>query len=143
MKRCLLFTLPLLVVGCNRTNPDAPPTVYYGESVCAECGMIVSDERFASAIIIRDDHGRLETLVFDDVGDQVIYEKARPELHIVRRWVHDYASPAWIPAESAHYVKAATIHTPMASGIVAFADRAAAEAMATEHNAPVRAFSDL
>jgi copper chaperone NosL len=143
VKRCIVFTLLLLAVGCSRTNPDAPPTVYYGESVCTECGMIVSDERFASAVIIRDNHGRLETLVFDDVGDQVIYEKARPELDIVRRWVHDYAGTAWIPAESAHYVKAAAIHTPMASGIVAFADPAAAEAMAKEHGVEVIRFSDL
>lgn len=142
MNRCLALTL-LLLAGCSRTDIDAPPTVHYGESMCAECGMIVSDERFASAIIIRDDRGRLDTIVFDDVGDQVIYEKARPELDIVRRWVHDYATSAWIPAESAYFVKAATIRTPMASGIVAFADRAAAEAMAGEHGVDILAYSDL
>ena len=45
-------TLVMAAAGCSSSDPTAPPTVYYGQDVCVMCGMIISDERFAAAMIV-------------------------------------------------------------------------------------------
>lgn len=125
-----LLAASLLMPGCDRPDPAAPPEITYGVSICADCDMIINDERFASAVIIQDARGGPVPLLFDDIGDQIRYERARPELTILARWVHDYNTRQWLRAESAHYIRSPDLHTPMASGIAAFATEPDAEALA-------------
>ena len=42
----LLFLLAACAQGATELNP---PEIRYGEDVCADCNMIISDPRFASA----------------------------------------------------------------------------------------------
>src|SRR5690606_1291959 len=55
----------LALLGCRAADPDAPPSIAYGESPCAECGMIISDDRFGVATVVEGPRGP-ETLLFDD-----------------------------------------------------------------------------
>ena len=134
IRTCIVLALGTLALlaACDKDNPDTPPNITYGVSVCADCDMIISDERYASATIAADERGHPTPLLFDDIGDQIKYEAANAELHVLSRWVHDHATRQWIRAESASYVRSSALHTPMASGIAAFASRPAAEAARAE-----------
>jgi copper chaperone NosL len=98
-----------------------PPAIVYGEDVCAQCGMIISDARFASAMWVQGDRGP-ESLIFDDIGDLLAYEEANPGLQVLARYVHDYDTEEWIRADSAVYVSSRDIQSPMGHGLAAFYD---------------------
>ncbi|MCL4222114.1 MAG: nitrous oxide reductase accessory protein NosL [Phycisphaerales bacterium] len=139
---CVLFAGAALW-GCARVDPQAPPDVTYGVSVCADCGMIISDERYATALVVEDARGRPEVLLFDDAGDQIIYERENQTGKVLARWVHDQQTREWLRAESAWYMRAKSLPTPMASGIAAFAQKADAERLAGAHNGVVLTFEEL
>lgn len=119
------------LAGCGSEPANAPPEVLYGESSCAECGMIVNDERYATATIIEGDRGP-EPRVFDDFNCQINFEADGAVPVVISRWVHDHESRAWLPAESAHYVRSPRLRTPMASGVAAFAEPDDAKRVASE-----------
>lgn len=141
--RALLAVAALCLASCADPDPDAPPTIVYGESVCADCDMIINDARFASALIAEDDRGRAVTLLFDDIGDQLRLERERPGLKVLARWTHDHGASEWIRAESAYFMRSERFHTPMASGIAAFAQRADAESLAEREQGVVLTFEQL
>jgi len=140
----LAALLPLAASACGAAeDPLAPPDIVYGEDACAECGMILSEPRFAAASLV-DDQGRVTPRVFDDIGDMLRYLGARPELVVRRSYVHDLETDAWLDAETAVFVRAPDLRTPMASHLAAFADLARAEAFAAGHaGARVLRFTDL
>ncbi len=121
------------VPACKRKASLDPPTIRYGEDACIDCGMIISDERFSAASLADDPDEGILPLLFDDIGDMLKYERDNPGITIVRRFVHDHPSKTWIPAETAHYIYAQTLETPMATGLAAFSDPAAADALLTQH----------
>ncbi len=139
---CVLLAGAVLP-GCTEVDPTAPPEVTYGVSVCADCGMIISDERYATALVVEDERGRPLTWLFDDAGDQIIYERENETGTVLARWVHDQQTHAWLRAESAWYIRVKSLPTPMASGIAAFAQKADAERMAAELEGVVLTFEDL
>lgn len=126
----LLFLITLLAACAQGTTELAPPEIRYGEDVCVECNMIISDERFASAIGYEVAPGRYETASFDDVGDMLDYAPKHPDQPPVAWYVHDYESKEWTDATAASYVVTDKVATPMASGILAFASRDRANVMA-------------
>lgn len=130
MKKCALFflLLPFFLVSCGGSvDTSQPPEIVYGEDICAECGMIISEPRFAAAFYTADGNAK----AFDDIGGMCIH-LAKHEEQVVSYWVHDYDTEKWIAAEEASYVMSADIYTPMAFGVVAFTDNARADAFAGE-----------
>lgn len=125
--------LCMILAACDQGQTTLePPAIHYGEDVCTECGMIISDPRFASSYLYEINAGHYESLMFDDVGDMMVHAAQHPE-HQVRAWyVHDFNSEEWIDATQAHYVIAEEIHTPMGHGIAAFAIKSAAESLAAQ-----------
>lgn len=127
----LLVFLIALLAGCAQgTTELAPPDIRYGEDVCVECNMIISDERFASAIAYEVGPGRYETAAFDDIADMLDYAVKHPEQPPVAWYVHDYESKEWIDATAATYVVTDKVVTPMASGMLAFSNPQRADVMA-------------
>lgn len=124
------FVLVMLIgMSCGRTDPLGPPSIVLDQSACAECGMIVSDERYACASIVQDESRGPVALVFDDINCLVGHEvntRERPE--VLARWVHDHGTLGWVAADQAHFVWAKELNTPMMSHIAAFADADAADA---------------
>ncbi|MFG0274418.1 MAG: nitrous oxide reductase accessory protein NosL [Phycisphaerales bacterium] len=132
-----------LPAGCDETDPAGPPEVVYGSSVCDFCNMIISDERFATATIVVDDRDRPAARLFDDFNCQADGEAGLAPDAILARWVHDHATRAWIRADEAHFVRAASLRTPMASRVAAFADAGAADAAASEWGGETLSFPEL
>ena len=121
-----------IFTGCNKPAPAGPPTIHYGRDACAECGMIISDERFAAAPLATHD-GEPRALLFDDPGEQLRYHHAHPQAKISAAYVHDFTTKQWTDAATAHYLKSDTIDTPMGTGLVAFATQASALVAQTQH----------
>jgi len=128
MKRTILALLALAFCGCQREPADGPPKIAYGRDECVHCGMIVSEERHAAALRAVID-GQVRDIAFDDIGDMLAWEREQtPAVEVKRRFVHDFETRQWLDAASAYYVISETIHTPMGSGIIAFATEPAARA---------------
>ncbi|GJM18164.1 MAG: hypothetical protein DHS20C14_03770 [Phycisphaeraceae bacterium] len=125
--------------GCGRHDSDGPPAVRLGDSVCAQCNMILSDDRFVSATVIDGPRGP-EPQLFDDFNCQVAYEVEHAERVVLARWTHDYVSSEWITSEAAHFVIAPAMRTPMASHTAAFRSQQNAENANAELDGEVLTF---
>ena len=132
----ILLTIWLTLLGlaacAQGATEAAPPEIRYGEDVCAECNMIISEPRFAAGLAYELSPGRYQSLAFDDIGEMLIYADKHPEQSIVQWYVHDYDGEEWLDATTAHYVFSNQLQTPMAHGVAAFASKAAAEKLAAE-----------
>jgi copper chaperone NosL len=141
----LIFVVSLtaMMSGCSKPPIDAPPEVHYGRDECAHCGMIVGDERFASALRVVLE-GSTHDLAFDDIGDMFDYEREKgASLQVSRRYVHDYETKQWIDPSSALFIRSEELHTPMGSGIIAVSDKARAEALREKLNGKLLTFEEL
>ena len=120
-----------LLGGCGDTVPVAPPAIHYGQDACAVCGMIISDERFAAGLVAEGPDG-LEARAFDDIGclldDDALHEN-RP---VAGRWVRDFRTDQWRPADRAVFVHSRSVHSPMAYGLAACGDDASARVLLAE-----------
>jgi copper chaperone NosL len=96
--------------------------------------MAISEQRYAAEWI--DSRGNVYK--FDDIGCMARFSRNRSGQAAV--FVKDYDGSRWVAAKQAHYVRAPEIQSPMASGIIAFRDRAAAEAAAARYKASVLRF---
>jgi copper chaperone NosL len=102
---------------------------------CPTCGMAVIDARFAA--IAATTLGR--TLVYDAIecfADHV-NGHGRPaqeiaSAHLADRIASTREAAVWLPASAALLLHHPRVRTPMGGGLVAFADRASAEAFAHE-----------
>ena len=143
----LMLGLSFIVIaacGGAAVTSDTPPEIVYGEDVCDQCNMIISDERFAAGLVIEVEPGSYEHRIFDDIGDLLAYEKAyRNELTIVTYYVHDYNSIEWIDGKDAYYIHSEELFTPMGFGLAAVAQGLEAEALAEEWNGSVLTFTEL
>jgi copper chaperone NosL len=111
-----------------------PPELRLGREECAECGMLVSEDRFSAAMLV-DRNSETLYLFFDDVGCLLDYEHKQPgDVAVHERYAHDHGDRQWLVAEEAVYVLAGAtvLPTPMGSGIAAFASREHAEATAAK-----------
>lgn len=112
------------MAGCQSSQEQRPP-IRFGRDVCAQCGMIISEARFAAAYITK--HGQWR--FFDDIGDMLEFYKTHKE-DVAVFWVHDYETGDWLKLDSAFFVKSPALHTPMGHGIVAVGSRERAEQLA-------------
>lgn len=137
-----LVLLVAATVACEQQpRPVEPPRITYGQAVCDRCGMIISEEPHAAGLMIEDEEGRAYR-VFDDVAAVVLYRREHPDVRVLGRWVKDYATREWLTADSAAYVWAEDIQTPMAFGIVA-TDPSRADSLAREMGGRVLTWPQL
>ncbi len=133
----LVLVLGLSVAGCQASR-EHPPQIRYGRDVCAQCGMIISEARFAAAYITKRGDWRF----FDDIGDMLEFSRTHREAVAVF-WVHDYESDEWLKADSAFFVHSVQLRTPMGHGIVALSSRERAEQLARQVQGQVLHFTEL
>ncbi len=145
MKRILFaLTLLLLLAGCARgQRQPQPPEIHYGQDLCAECNMIISDERFAAGYAYELKPGSFESLAFDDIGDMLIHGLKHPEHKVAVWYVNDYTSKSWLDASQAYFVVSSDLQTPMGFGIAAHASAEAAQNQAAEMNGEVMSWEEL
>ncbi len=134
----LVFTL--LLGACTPPPPEPkPPEIAYGRDMCDVCGMIISEPRFAAAVVTTDG----KTLKFDDVVEMFSFEQRHPDTRVRAWFVHDYNSQNWTNGETAWYVTSPEIKSPMGGGIAAFADQPSAEMFANRHGAKAMSFEEI
>lgn len=119
MRRSLLIPIVVIIAGCERTGPVGPPEVRYGQAECAHCGMIVSEERHAAAIVASMDGEQID-LIFDDLGCMIGYEADTKLPADARRYVHDFETRRWLSSDEARFLRDPEVHTPMGSSLIAF-----------------------
>lgn len=126
---CLAAPLALSLTGCARDPLTGPPNLRLGRDECAECGMLVNEDRFSAGALI-ERRGRREHVVYDDIGCMLDIERtSRLDARVLERWVHDAGTRAWLRAEDARFILAdpQIVRTPMGTGIAAYADAADAQ----------------
>jgi copper chaperone NosL len=144
-RRFIALAASTLAAGCDRAPLTGPPELRVGRVECVECGMLVAEDRFCGASLVEHE-GRREYVFFDDIGCMLDYEHDKQgRVRVLERYVRDYHTRAWVPGLDAAYVLAdrESLRTPMGSGIAAFADRAAALALAAEHSGVVHDLASL
>ncbi len=144
--RCMSCGAAMTIVaiasaGCGgaQSGEPQPPEIAFGRDMCEQCGMVISEARFASATVLKDG----TTRKFDDIGDMMMYHMDRPDQQVAAYFVHDYNTEAWIRAEPAFYVHSDGIKSPMGHGLAAFAVKADAEAYATKAGGRVLNFDEM
>jgi copper chaperone NosL len=127
-----------MLAGCQSDDFNRPPTVHYGEESCASCRMIISDERFAAAIVTTTG----DAFKFDDIGCLIQHEAGhlRPN---VAYWVHEYKGHGWVNAHEATFIHSPSIVSPMGHGLAALVTEHAAKELATRPDDRTLRFSDL
>lgn len=136
----ILVGLAILLASCSpRTGEAQPPEINYGQDTCDACGMIISEARFAAAIVLTNGEARK----FDDLAEMFVYPVKHPQEEIKAWFVHDYHSEAWIRGEAAYFVQSEAIKSPMGGGVVAFAEAAEAQAFASQVGGKVVSFEEL
>lgn len=131
--------------GCSRPPLTGPPELRLGRDECAECGMLINEDRCSAATLI-EIKGRREHRLFDDLGCLFDWERARhDDVRLISHFAHDHGTRAWIVADQATFLAtdADRLTTPMASGMVAFAERAAAELAQREYGGELLNFNEL
>ncbi len=110
--------LVLTLGGCFEKS-SGPVEIRWGKEVCAHCGMIIDDIRFAAQI--RNPENQ-KVAKFDDVGDGVRWFALQPFAAnpAAEFWVGDYNTRQWIDARQAWYVARLS---PMGSGFAAVAQK--------------------
>lgn len=149
MTRHLTALAALMIVaaasGCAEKPLTGPPEIRLGREECAECGMLISEERCSSALLV-ERGGRREHEMYDDIGCMLDSELERgPERRILERYVHDYESKQWIAADAAVFLLGDpdALATPMGSGIIAFSGRQIAESVRGSHGGTLLGYAEL
>jgi hypothetical protein len=93
---------------------------------------LISDPIYAAAF-----SGGGRQAVFDDIGCMLVEVAGAAEPQPKMMWVHDYQNGRWLNADEAVFVRSTQISTPMASGIVAVGDRAAAVELAARNDGEI------
>lgn len=135
---CIALALSATLGACSREPLSGPPEVRLGRERCAECGMLIGEERCSAATLV-ERAGRREHLNFDDVGCLLDFERGGDDRSIVSRFVRDHETTEWIDAERALFLIAepSAVRTPMGSGMIAFASEASAERARGQHGGRV------
>ena len=134
-----LLLLALAACG-GEVDTSQPPEIIYGQDVCNECNMIISEEKHAAAFWTAEGEARR----FDDVGEMLVYMSDNPDVQIATTWVHDINSVEWLAAEEAWFVMNSGVTTPMGTGIVALSSEEEARALAFDQEmAVVMTFDEI
>ncbi len=128
--RAAILFAAVAVSSCRRAPLAGPPELRIGRDMCAECGMIISEDACAGAALIERD-GVQEHALFDDIGCMLDFvHKHAASIRTVESFVRDYAERKWVPSSSSWFLLTDGEHvrTPMASGVIAFSSSSAAHA---------------
>ncbi|TFG48718.1 MAG: hypothetical protein E4H38_06045 [Gemmatimonadales bacterium] len=122
MRRWTLLVL-LGVVACG---PGTPRPIAYGAEPCTHCHMTISDPRFVAEAVLTTG----KVLAFDDIGCLATWLGTAQE-PVETVWVASFTDHEWLRAEEATFLRTDSLRTPMASGLIALRNPAAADSLRT------------
>jgi copper chaperone NosL len=121
----LLLLGAVLVTACA----PAPDDVHWGMEECAQCQMVIGDERFAAQVV--DQRGK--TYKFDAIECMAAFVDggalAAGDIHSL--WVAD-GRDSWVDVEEAAFLYSENTRSPMGGGYTAHADGDAARRLQAE-----------
>ncbi|BCW95514.1 MAG: nitrous oxide reductase accessory protein NosL [Fimbriimonadales bacterium] len=128
MKRTiLLLGMLITLAGCQQQ--EQTPRVRLGEDPCANCGMLISDARFAC--VIQDEQG--DYYKYDDFNCMFIHAKSgriKPKRYLAP----NYDQPEqWLDGAQAFYALTEELQTPMGSRAATVPTRERAEELLKQH----------
>jgi copper chaperone NosL len=127
-KEVALATVLALTLGSCSVEPQP---IAIGKDACEECRMTIMDPKFGGEVITK----KGKVFKFDDAHCLVQFYKSRKvqEADVAQTVMLDHAGNArFLDVKSAHFVVSPSLKSPMNSNAAAFADKAAAENIATE-----------
>lgn len=133
--KIMAAVLLLIALACQA---DQKPQAIEAHDTCTSCKMAISQPRYAAEVV--DKNGN--AYKFDDIGCMLRYLRNH-KLPQHRIYVMDYVSQQWLEAESAIFLKSEAIESPMASGLAAFRDQAAAQRFLNNGSGQVMGFAQL
>ena len=112
-----LVVLVFALAGCDA----GPKAIVYGQDECVECRMTLADRHYGAELITP----KGKVLKFDDVNC-LLTVRTRPGVGSESQVVLvDFNRPnVFLPAADAWFLQHDRLHTPMASGLAAFATEA-------------------
>jgi len=114
----------LAAVGLAACAPAGPQPIVLGQDACDYCRMTIADARYGGEAITAT--GRIHK--FDGIECLAGYLRTAPPGTVKAAYVIDLQHPGtFVPAESAGYLKAALIRSPMGKSLVGFTSAQAAE----------------
>lgn len=138
-----LVTIMLAACGGNDATNDATdvnnetaeteelaytPEDIADTDVCEVCAMAVPQDQHATQIILTNER----SLKFDDLGCLFEWKRENGEEDIGAEFVRDFKTEDWIQVKDATFVYDSEIMTPMAYGIISFADETDAKSFIEE-----------
>jgi copper chaperone NosL len=124
--------------ACKGPVTAEPAEIVQGDT-CSRCKQPINDKRFAAEFVTKDGFLRK----FDDIGCMIDHAKKLKKGGIVGYFAADYDKKEWGKAEALTYVKSQRFKTPANGGILAFANRDRAQALAGQYQGDVVGFQDL
>lgn len=151
LRAALLMLFALTLAACDKQE-EAPvkldPVAFHEADECHVCGMIIADFPGPKGQAVE----RNEVKKFCSTAEMLSWW-LQPENRILdaRLYVHDMGQSHWdqpdddhlIDAREAWYVSGTPLKGAMGASLASFADQAAAEALAAEHNGTVLRFDEI
>lgn len=133
----LIVLMAIFASACG-ANGHEPHDINEETDRCAVCKMAIANNRYATQIVTKDG----QVFKFDDIGCMNQWMTDHGTDSVGAAYVRDYHSEKWIKMEDAYYVYDASFQTPMAYGVLSFADEADAQAFIREQGVGTLMSSD-
>ncbi len=142
MSKRMLAGLTLALLAACAQGPPQPVEIDAADS-CDFCKMAISQKQYAAELIDSE-----HTFKFDDIGCMVQFARERGLIGAAPSektylYVRDYDNRQWLIGNSARFVQSSRIPTPMASGLIALADRQKAETYAAKFGGRILEFAEV
>lgn len=125
------------LVACT---PEKPQPIKLNYDNCVHCKMTIADGKFGCEMF--NPKGRCYK--FDDLKCLFAYRQANTQTAFESFFVHDYTqNKVLINAETAFYVEAAALKSPMAGNVAAFGDKESAKQYAQQQNTTVKNWNEV
>ncbi len=133
----LVVALLLVTLSACQT---APRQLVAGTDACDYCRMSISDVHFGGELQVRS--GRIYT--FDSIECLASFYLDASERKDVRTaWVADYESAKLVPVDSAIFLRASRVHSPMGRSLVAFGPERPASTLHAQYGGDVMRWPDV
>jgi copper chaperone NosL len=119
-ERVLVGVACVAWVACTSAGQQAAAVLDTRNDTCAQCRMVVSDQRFAAQIVAPGEEPRF----FDDLGCLRTFLRGTARPSDALAYVADHRTKQWVTAATAVYVRNDQVSTPMGSHLLAHADEA-------------------
>lgn len=133
-RKALTPVLPILFAvvlsGCETSGPEA---VKLNTDKCDNCGMTISDPKFAAEIVTKK--GRIYK--FDDISCLLNYKRDnKDKMDNSKFYISDFlGDDHFISTESALFIEGESINSPMGGNIAAFSNKDSAAAYTSKYKA--------